>query len=51
MTGIMPAVGGVAAEATTGSGGGVFGPELEAPFDTEGGEEVGVDGWGEPLEL
>lgn len=49
---MVPAVPGeVDAKATTGGGRGVFGPELEASFDAEGGEKVRVDGWGKPLEL
>lgn len=43
--------GGAVAEAPAWRGRGVFGPEFEAAFDAEGGEEVGVDGGGEPLEL
>jgi len=39
------------AKATTWGGRGVFGPELEAAFYAEGGEQIGVDCWWEPLEL
>jgi hypothetical protein len=42
---------GAVAEATTGGGGGVFGPETEAAFDAEGGYEIWVDGGWEPLKL
>ena len=45
-----PVTGGLG-EAAAGGGGGVLSPELEAAFDAEGGEEVGVDGGREPLQL
>lgn len=44
---------GMAVEASSASGfdGGVFGPDPEAPVKADGGYKVGVDGWGEPLNL
>ena len=43
----------MAVEASSASGfdGGVFGPDPEAPVKADGGYKVGVDGWGEPLNL
>lgn len=42
---------GVETAAFIGSQGWIFDPESEFAVGADGGEEVGVDGWGEPLYL
>lgn len=42
---------GTVAEATSRCSGGVLSPKFEAAFYSQGGEEVGIDGGRQPLEL